>query len=192
MSMIPDERRAKKNERNRQYYEANKDRVNDKHRQYREFNKEELAERRRRHYEANKERIVEQNRRRYEADKDRVAEKSRQYHEANRDTITERKRRNYDANKEKMAERNRRYLRKKSFAKEDGSSFKAWLASIYNPNKVKVFEAIANLTPDPGQTLAELIHELSGYAMEVCEQIANPTVIEDSPTLTPAPAPDLF
>lgn len=192
MSMTPEEKRARKNERNRQYYEANKDRVNNKHRQYREFNKEELAERRRRHHKANKERIVEQNRRRYEVDKDRVAEKSRQYHEANKDTITERKRRNYEANKEKMAERNRKYLRQKSFAKEDGSSFQAWLASLYNPNKVKVFEAIANLQPDPGQTLAELIHELSGYAMAVCEQIANPPVIEDSPALTPPAAPDLF
>lgn len=38
----------------------------------------------------------------------------------------------------------------------------------------KIASEIANLQPDPGQTLAELIHELSGYAMDVCEQIANP------------------
>ena len=55
-----------------------------------------------------------------------------------------------------------------------------------------VFESIANLQPDPGQTLAELIHQLSGYAMEVCEQIANPPVIEDAPTAQPTPQPDLF
>jgi hypothetical protein len=56
----------------------------------------------------------------------------------------------------------------------------------------KTFESIANLQPDPGQTLAELIHELSGYAMEVCEQIANPPVIEDAPLAQPTPQPDLF
>ena len=76
------------------------------------------------------------------------------------------------------------------FSNEDGSSFDSWIASVSRPNKT--FEIVANLQPDPGQTLAELIHELSGYAMEVCEQIANPPVIEDAPPVKPEPQPDLF
>ena len=76
------------------------------------------------------------------------------------------------------------------FQREDGSSYDCWIKSLKLPSKT--FAAIANLQPDPGQTLTELIHELSGYAMEVCEQIANPLILEGSPALTPPAAPDLF
>ena len=134
-----------------------------------------MAEKHRQYREANKEAVTEQCRRWREANKEKEAERKRQYREAN---------------KEKYSELRRRKHRRKVFAKEDGSSYQAWLASLKNPTTVII--AIAKLTPDPGQTLAELIHELSGYAMDVCEQIANPTVIEDSPALTPPPAPDLF
>ena len=120
----------------------------------------------------------------------RDAEKKRRYREANRDKWLEKKRRYYEANKEKEAERKRRLRRQKCFAREDGLSLQSWHASLHK--RSEVFEVIANLKPDPGQTLAELIHELSGYAMDVCEQIANPTVIEESPTLTPPPVEDLF
>ena len=120
----------------------------------------------------------------------RFTEQHRRYREANKEKVLERHRRYLEANKEAVAERNRRWTRRNGFAKEDGSSLRAWSASVYN--RGKAFAAIANLQPDPGQTLAELIHELSGYAMEVCEQIANPPVIQDSPALTPPAAPDLF
>ena len=125
-----------------------------------------------------------------EANREALAEKDRRYYEANKEAVAEKKRRYHEANREAMAEQKRRRVRRNAFAKEDGSSFRAWMASLFRtPN---VFAAIANLTPDPGQTLTELIHKLSGYSMEVCEQIANPPVIEDSPALTPPPAPDLF
>ena len=120
----------------------------------------------------------------------RNAEINRRYYEANKEALAEIKRRYREANKERFAERERRSKRRYGFAKENGSSFPAWLANL--PQPTKVFASIANLTPDPGQTLAQLIHELSGYAMEVCEQIANPPVTEDSPALTPPAAPDLF
>ena len=145
MSMTPEERRARKAERNRQYREANKE---------------------------------------------TMAEQKRQYHEANKEWMAERNRQYREANKEAVAERKRQSKRRNGFAKEDGSSFIAWMASLYRASNI--FAAIANLTPDPGQTLTELIHELSGYAMEVCEQIANPPILEDSPALTPPAAPDLF
>lgn len=143
-----------------------------------------------RYYEANKEAVLEQKRQYYEANKEALTEQRRQYREANKEAVAERNRRYLEANKEAMAEKTRRCTRRNAFTKEDGSSFRAWMASLYRPSNV--FAAIANLQPDPGQTLAQLIHELSGYAMDVCEQIANPTVLEGSPALTPPAAPDLF
>ena len=175
MSVTPEEKRARKAEKNRRYCEANKEAVREQKRRYREANKEAEAEQRRRYVEANKE---------------AVTERSRRYREANKEAVRERDRRHYQANKKAVAERMRRCHRRNGFSKEDGSSFQAWLASLTQSHKV--FAAIANLTPDPGQTLTELIHKLSGYAMDVCEQIANPTVIEDSPAVTPPADPDLF
>ena len=148
------------------------------------------AERSRRYREANKEAVTERKRQYREANKEVVAEQHRRWREANKEVVAEQNRQYSEANKEVVAERKRRWHRRNAFLKEDGSSFQAWVASLTQSHKV--FPAIANLTPDPGQTLAQLIHELSGYAMEVCEQIANPTVIEDSPALTPPAAPDLF
>ena len=133
---------------------------------------------------------AESQRRYREANKEKDLERQLRWREANKEKYSERQLRYREANKEKYSETKRRWLRRKGFARENGSSFEAWLSSVRKP--ALVFEAIANLQPDPGQTLAELIHELSGYAMEVCEQIANPPVIEDSPALTPPADPDLF
>ena len=190
MSVTPEERRARMAEKRRQYYEANKEAVTEQKRQYREANKEAVTERHRRYYEANKEAKVERNRQYREANKEAVAEKRRQYYEANKEAVTEKRRQYYEANKEAVTEKRRQRTRRNGFAKEDGSSFRAWLASLAQSHKT--FEAIANFQPDPGQTLAELIHKLSGYAMDVCEQIANPPILEGSPALTPPAAPDLF
>ena len=92
-----------------------------------------------------------------------------------------------------------RYNARRSFGSKDGSTFESFCRSAWHP---QIFGMIANLQPDPGQTLAELIHELSGYPMEVCEMIANPPPVEEPPTPekldNPAPpstlpgGPDLF
>ena len=175
MSMTPEERKAHRAEYQRRYHEANKEAVAEQKRQYREANKEAVAEQYRRYSKANKEAL---------------AEKHRRWREANKEAVTEQQRQYREANKEAMAERKRRWHRRNGFSKEDRSSFQAWVASLTTSSKV--FAAIANLTPDPGQTLAQLIHKLSGYAMDVCEQIANPPILEGSPALTPPAAPDLF
>ncbi len=73
----------------------------------------------------------------------------------------------------------------------NGDSYRVWVSSK-TKRMEKLASEIANLTPEEGQTLTELIHELSGYAMEVCEQIANPPVAEDAPPAQPTPQPDLF
>jgi hypothetical protein len=148
------------------------------------------AEANRRYREANKEKEVERNRRYSEANKEKEAERKRRYCEANKKKMAEYQRRYEEANKEKKTHRNRCRKRQIAFLKEDGSSFESWLFSLIRPTAA--FETIANLQPDLGQTLAELIHELSGYAMDVCEQIANPPVIEDAPPAKSIPQPDLF
>ena len=148
------------------------------------------AEAMRRYREANREKDLERQRRYREANREKDLERKRQWREANKEKEAERKRRYREASREKEAHRNRCRKRQIAFLKEDGSSFQAWLASL--KNRTLTFKSIANLQPDPGQTLAELIHELSGYAMGVCEQIANPPVIEDAPTAQPEPQPDLF
>jgi len=135
-------------------------------------------------------RDAENRRRYYEANKEKEAKRLRRWREANKEKRAEQQRRRREANKENDAETKRRWLRQKRFALENGSSFESWLAKLKTPSRV--FASIANLQPDPGQTLTELIHELSGYAMEVCEQIANPPVIEDAPPAQPTPQPDLF
>jgi hypothetical protein len=190
MSLTPEERRARKAEYQRQYAEANKEKVTEARRRYAEANKEKLVERKRRYCEANKEKVAERKHRYHEANKEKEAERLRRYREANKEKVAEYNRRYEEANKEKMAEARRCRKRQIAFLREDGSSFQAWLASL--KNRTLTFIAIANLQPNPGQTLAELIHELSGYAMEVCEQIANPPVIEDAPPAQPEPQPDLF
>ena len=155
-----------------------------------EEKKARAAEAMRRYREANREKDLERQRRYREANREKDLERKRQWREANREKNLERKRQWREANKEKEAERNRCRKRQIAFLKEDGSSFQAWLASL--KNRTLTFKSIANLQPDPGQTLAELIHQLSGYAMGVCEQIANPPVIEEPQPTQPEPQTDLF
>ena len=155
-----------------------------------EEKKARAAEAMRRYREANREKDLERQRRYREASREKDLERKRQWREANKEKEAERKRRYREASREKEAHRNRCRKRQIAFLKEDESSFQAWLASL--KNRTLTFKSIANLQPDPGQTLAELIYELSGYAMEVCEQIANPLVIEDAPPAQPTPQPDLF
>ena len=190
MSMTPEERRARNAEAMRRYREANREKDLERQRRYREANKENVAKWKRKYDESNKENVAERKRRYHESNKEKIAEQKRRYQETNKEKIAEQKRRYREANKENVADKKRRKSRRKCFTREDGSSFQSWLAGLYN--RSAVFEAIANLQPDPGQTLAELIHELSGYAMEVCEQIANPPVIEEPQPTQPEPQPDLF
>ena len=201
MSVTPEEKRARYLEYQRKYREVNKARKDEQQRLRYETKKVEILEQKRQYRQANKEKISEKNHERYKANKENYSEQKRKYREANREKVLEKDRKYQKANKDKrlqyriskkhaIAEQDRRKNRRRSFAKEDGSSFALWHESLVKP--WCTFAAIAKLTPDPGQTLAQLIHELSGYSMDVCEQIANPTVIEDSPALTPPAAPDLF
>ena len=62
-------------EKQRAYYEANKDSIAEYQRTYRKANKDSIAEKKRAYYEANKDSIAEYQRAYYEANKDSIAEK---------------------------------------------------------------------------------------------------------------------
>ena len=93
--------------------------------------------------------------------------------------------------KERLIQEGLRSSLRCRFYNMNGDSYRVWVSSK-TKRMEKLASEIANLTPEEGQTLTELIHELSGYAMEVCEQIANPPVIEDPQPAQPTPQPDLF
>lgn len=67
----------------RDYYEANKEKVAERHRKYRKANRERVVEQQRRWAEANPERFAERSRKYYKANKEKVAERSRKYYKAN-------------------------------------------------------------------------------------------------------------
>jgi hypothetical protein len=137
-------------------------------------------------YQANLEKVADQARRWAEANREKVAERERRYREANREKRSEQRRRHYEANRQKRAEKKRRHDLKLAFIRLDGTTPEAWLDSI-GGRLGRHIQAIYKLEPDPGQTLAELIHQLSGFPMTTCEYIANPPEPETQP-----PSPDLF
>jgi len=126
--------------------------------------------------------------------REKVLEAKRHYRQENREKLAEAKRRYDQKNREKLAERDRRIKLKKTLQKSTPKTLHQFYASLKQPRTT--LAAIFSLTPDEGQTLAELIHELSGYPMELCEQIANPPEPEPEPIPEPQPAlkilPDLF
>lgn len=105
--------------------------------------------------------------------------RQRRWYERNRDKRNAQKRKYNQKNRDKQTEQKRRRDLKLSFSRSSPSSYEEWLYSTKQIQRTA--GSIAKLTPDPGQTLAELIHELSGYPMEVCEQIANPPEPEPDP-----------
>lgn len=160
------------------------------------------AERRRRYEKENREKATEARRRYKQENREKVAEYQRRFHQENREKVTENKRRYYQKNREKWAEAGRRYYqenreklseagRRRNLKKTLQNSTPETLHQFYAllPQPHHTLAAIFSLTPDEGQTLAELIHELSGYPMELCEQIANPPEPETEPEPTPEPRP---
>lgn len=145
----------------------------------------------------------------YTKEHKRHMDNNRRWREKNVQKLKEQKQRHYlrhsedhkarlygwrEKNPDRFKEQRRRQYLKKSLSNYNGVSYEAWLQSLPKPHCT--LAAIDALTPAPGQTLAELIHELSGYPMETCEMIANPPEPEklDNPPEPPtlAGGPDLF
>ena len=72
-------------ERQRRYYEENRDKVRERQRRWREANRDKVLERKRRYYEANRDKVLEYDRRYREANRDKALEYQRRYREENRD-----------------------------------------------------------------------------------------------------------
>jgi hypothetical protein len=140
------------------------------------------------------EKEIGQLRRWHQENREKAAEDRRRYRQENREKIAEDRRRYRQENREKVAEVKRRRNLKITLQKSTPKTLQEFYDSLYRPSRV--ITAIFSLTPDEGQTLAELIRELSGYPMDLCEQIANPPEPEPEPIPEPQPAlkilPDLF
>jgi hypothetical protein len=138
---------------------------------------------------------VTQTKRRYrQENREKVKHGDLRYKQENREKVLQNARIHYQENREKITAGLRRIGLKKTLQKASPKTLQEFYNSLSKP--YHTLAAILSLTPDEGQTLAELIHELSGYPMGLCEQIANPPEPEPEPTPEPKPPPvilpDLF
>lgn len=108
----------------------------------------------------------------YEVKKTQFKKKKIEWERKNHDAQRRYVKRLRANNPERYAQCVRRASLRRTFKKYDGSSYERWIASIQNP--IVTLTAIYKLEPKQNQTLAELIHELSGYPIKTCEKIANP------------------
>ena len=69
----------KKEERNKKYYEANKEKIAERKKKYYQANKEKEAERKKKYYQANKEKEAECNKKYREVNKEKISEYIKKY-----------------------------------------------------------------------------------------------------------------
>jgi hypothetical protein len=79
--------------------------------QYQQADKDKIAEHNKQYQQANKDKIAEHSKHYREANKEKIAERNKQYREANKEKISEQKKQYREANKEKMAEHKKQYQR---------------------------------------------------------------------------------
>jgi DNA-binding XRE family transcriptional regulator len=96
-------------ERNKAYYETNRERLAERRKAYREANRERVAEYQKAYREANRERMAEYQKAYREANREKLAENKKAYYEANRERLAENKKAYYEANREKLAEYQKTY-----------------------------------------------------------------------------------
>jgi hypothetical protein len=78
-----------------------------KQKEYNEANKEQIAIKQKEHYEANKGEILARNKQYRESNKEQIAIKDRQYYEANKEQIANQRKEYYEANKEMILKKNK-------------------------------------------------------------------------------------
>jgi len=89
----------------KEYREANKDKIKQRHKEYREANKDKIKE----YYEANKDKILEQHKEKYEQNKDKFKEQNKEYYEANKDKNKQLFKKYREQNKDKIKEYDKHY-----------------------------------------------------------------------------------
>jgi 5-methylcytosine-specific restriction endonuclease McrA len=110
-------------ERNRKYYEANREAILEQQKKYREANREAILEKQKRYWEANREQELEKKKKYREANREAILEKQKRYDEANRETRAEKQKRYYEANPDKMKEKARKERHKRRAAYHEDYSW---------------------------------------------------------------------
>ena len=73
--------KERRRDRNRRYYEKNKEKIAKQHKRYREKNKEKLSKKEKVYYEKNKEKIAKQQKRYREKNKEKILKRQKMYYE---------------------------------------------------------------------------------------------------------------
>ena len=113
-------------QKSKQYYEQNKDKI----REYKEQNKDKIREYQREYQEQNKDKIREQKKQYYEQNKDKKREYDQQRYQKNRDEILEQKREYYEQNKDK----------RKDYLEQNKDKIKEQLKQYKEKNRDKIRE----------------------------------------------------
>ena len=79
--------KEEKKQYNKEYRQANKDKISAKKKQYREANKDKISAKLKEYREANKDKTKEYNKEYRQANKDKISAKTKEYHIANKDKI---------------------------------------------------------------------------------------------------------
>ena len=116
---------------NKQYYEANKEKI----KQYQEENKERIAEYKKQYNESNKEKIAEYFKQYQEANKERLVEYGKQYREENKERIKQYR----EENKERLAEWSKQYYEENKERKAEwGKQYQKQRRSIDHVFKFRI------------------------------------------------------
>ena len=131
---------------NKEWYEANKDKIKKQQKVYIEANKDKISEQKKVFYEANKDKISERNKVYNEANKDKISERNKGYYEANKDKRSEQRKVFYEANKDKISE-----YGKQKVVCECGCELSK--CSLYNHRKTKFHQEFIQSLGSGGNTI---------------------------------------
>ena len=101
--LTPDE----KQERNREHYEKNKDKIKEQTIEYRAKNIDKIKEQRKEYREQNRDKLLDQKKQYYNQNRDKILEQNKEYREQNSDKRNEQKKQYYLNNIDKIKDKNK-------------------------------------------------------------------------------------
>ena len=124
----------------KQYRQANPEKIAESNKQYRQANKEKILEYKKQYRQANPEKIAESNKQYYQENKEKIAE----YQQANSEKIAEYKKQHYQANKEKISEYGKQYRQANKekiaeYKKQYNNNLPAGIYHIINKHNERVY-----------------------------------------------------
>lgn len=111
-------------DRDKAYYQSNKDRILEQCKEYRESNKERISERRKAYRDINKEKIAASDKEYRDANKEKIRQRKKAYREANSEHVKRKKKEWQEANREKSRLRLRAYY--KANREKARAAWKRW------------------------------------------------------------------